>query len=370
MPHGMYASEFFYYKNKTFKNITPVTELDLSLINSRKVECKFERHHYYPADYFFFNYTGGTFCGRKILSELFLTGKQSYKKCNQLTAPMIIGLVSRTQILEKGILIFYKPLENPEKAFLFNQLKQNPLIDLYFPFPVFNKELKEYVQTVEAWDPSETMADGLNAGEQHLRNYTMKFLSQFDLKGKKIYDPACSTGKFLESIKQTYPESITIGQDINPEMIKFAKRHSKVDEFHVGNALYPAVENESVDFVFLRFLNSSVVSSEYALKLFCNIAQSCKINGIMVVFGFTPVLLSAEIFQMLNLEVRQTIAYNEENDSIFQYYVLKKTTPVPQLKYESFSTLNLSQQQFLAMGKNITPAQSDIDQQVVFRSKL
>lgn len=342
MPHGTRGSENEYFKTINFSNVEPVDQLDVNAINDRKTTAIFERHWYYPMDYFFFKVDGVSYFGRKTLSKLYLDGKQHIKKCNQITAPMVIGLVLRTQTTEKGVIIFYKPLVNPEKVYLFSQLKNNPTIDLYFPFPVLDRFFKEHVQSSEAWDATEDMKDTLDVGEEHIRNYTLDFLAQFNMDNKVVYDPACSTGKFIGTIKSAYPTIRAIGQDMNHQMIEFAKTRGNIDELHVGSALYPCVPKDSVDIIFLRFLNLAVLSSDAALSLFCKLADCCKTNGTIVVFGYTPVLISAEICEMLNLKMKQTTAYSKENDSIFQYYVLEKLGPVPQLRYEKFSTYNIS----------------------------
>jgi isonocardicin synthase len=348
MPHGLHPSEVIHYQNTFFKDVKPVETIDITAIMNRDTTCVYERHHYYPKDYFFFKHNGVNYFGRKTLSTLYLEGKQPYKKCNQIKATMILGLLLRHQTTEKGLVFYYKPLQNDEKVFLFMQMKANLKTDIYFPFPSFDKKLQEYVQSVDAWDPTGgELADDLNVGEAHIRDYTHELLSTYNLTGKKIYDPACSTGEFLGSIKKRFPETYTIGQDINPDMIKHAKAHSPIDELHAGTALYPAVGPNSVDFIFLRFLNTSVVSTAVALQLFTKIANCCKDDGIIIVFGFTPVLLSGEIFEMLNLKVKQNIAYSKQHDSVFQYYVLQKNGPVATLKYENYSLFKLDKKQFL-----------------------
>lgn len=368
MPHGTTGNELAYYHRTTFKDVKPVTELNLPLIKERNTKAIFERHHYYPTDYFCFSYEDKTYFGRKTLSQLFLNGKQPYKKCNQLHAPMIIGLVLRSQVTEKGIIFFYKPLANNEKAFLFNQLKENPHIDIYFPFPVLEKSLHEHVQPLDAWDPTDEMADELNTGEEHIRSYTLQLLAKYDMKDKVVYDPACSTGKFLGTIKKQFPQAITIGQDINAEMIKYAKLHSPIDKLVAGDANNPCIENGTADFIFVRFLNLSVLSSETALKLFIKLAQCCKQDGKMIVFGFTPVLLSAEIFEILNFKIEQKTAYSQENDAVFQYYVLKKHGPVPQLRYENFSALKITPSELFKPAAVKQPANEELE--IKLQSKL
>lgn len=340
MPHGTSENEKKYYHRRFFQNVAAAEHLDLKNIFQRKAEGIFERHNYYPMDFFFFTHNGIQYFGRKTVSRLYLEGRQSIKKCNQLTAMMIIGLVLRHQVLERGVTIFYKPLQDSEKVYLFNYLKNHSDVDVYFPFPVLTPGLHETVQTTDAWDPGEALPELLNVGEEHIRAYTLEFMSKFELARKIVYDPACSTGKFLGTIKEKFPEIYAIGQDMNPDMVKYCNRHSCLDEVHLGNSLYPCVEKESVDFIFFRFLNLSVVSSQQALQYFCKISHTCKIGGTMVVFGFTPVLLSAEIFELLGLKIEQKTAYSKENNSIFQYYVLEKLVPSITLRYENMSTFH------------------------------
>lgn len=342
MPHGTEGQEKKYRNYSLFQDVKPAETFSVNKISRRDSACIFERHNYYPADYFFFNYEGIQYFGRKTLSKIFLDGKQPFKKCNQITDNMIIGMVLRIQYLDKGIVVFFKPLENDEKVFLFNYMKSNPKADLHFPFPVLINGLRESVQNSEAWDPGDELPDTLNVGEEHIRAYTLELMSRFDLTDKVVYDPACSTGKFLGSIKERFPQIHAIGQDLNPDMVKYAKKHSRIDEVHHGDSLYPCVEKESVDFLFFRFLNLSVVSSQQALQYFTKISPCCKIGGTLIVFGFTPVLIGVEMFELLGLKVEQTTAYSKENDSVFQYYVLTKIAPSKTLRYENFSAYHLA----------------------------
>ena len=48
------------------------------------------------------------------------------------------------------------------------------------------------------------------------------------------------------------------------------------------------------------------------------------------------------MFSLLGLEILQKTGYSQENDSIFQYYVLKKTRPIPELSYKNFRIFNFS----------------------------
>ena len=74
------------------------------------------------------------------------------------------------------------------------------------------------------------------------------------MNNKVIYDPACSTGEFLEDFKKKFPESYTIGHDLSQEMVNYAKDF--VDEACCCNAIDSPLKEKSVDLMFLRFLNS------------------------------------------------------------------------------------------------------------------
>ncbi len=97
-----------------------------------------------------------------------------------------------------------------------------------------------------------------------------------------------------------------------------------VDEIYCGDSINTKIKDESVDIEFFRFLNSEVVTTEYAYLLFEHLYKKVKKNGIIVIFGHTPVLMKKEFFIKLGLKVVQSIAYDKDYDCIFQYYVLRR----------------------------------------------
>ena len=88
----------------------------------------------------------------------------------------------------------------------------------------------------------------------------------FGKEFKIVYDPACSTGEFLSDYKNSFPKSHTIGHDLSQEMIDYAKDY--VDESFCCNAFDSPLKDNSVDLMFLRFLNSEVVNTQMAYKIF------------------------------------------------------------------------------------------------------
>lgn len=333
--------ELSYYKNNNIPENT-LPKMPDQQLETRRIEIFFEPFNARPQDIFFFIYENQKFIGRKHISELSIQGRITGTKCSQIKAAMLLGIVKQERVLDKGILLAYLPIKPEEKLGIFNQLKFNVLIEIYFPYPFLNQDHKEDVSPIEFWNPSLSQVQNLNAGEDHIRKYTIHFLSRFNLKNKIIYDPACSTGQFLGTIKKYFPMTITIGQDLNPKMTAYARTHSNIDQIYEGDAKNSPIKDESVDFIFFRFLNLEVVSTEMAQQLFPTIANRCRNGGYLILLGHTPILLSAEIFKFLGLQLEQCIAHNSGEDAIFQYYVLKKLAPVPKLDLEKMSVFNVT----------------------------
>lgn len=330
--------ELEYFKKNQIPAYTAKRSFRPTEVRQRESEIFFEAFNQRPQDIFYFTLNNTRFIGRKFLSELSIAGKITGTKDSQLTAAMILGIANSEQITDEGIIIAFHPLENGEKLFLFDSLASDLLTEIHFPYPFLNVKHEEDISPDDFWDPTTDQVDSLNAGEVHIREYTQKFLARFNLKDKIVYDPACSTGEFLGSIKSNHPEIRAIGQDLNKKMANYAKKTGKLDIVLDGDAKQSPIKEESVDFIFFRFLNLEVVSTKTAHEIFPKIANRCKNGGYLILLGHTPLLMNAQWFQKLGLTVEQCIAHN--GISMFQYYVLKKTQPVPELRYEQLQILD------------------------------
>ncbi len=330
--------ELEYYQTNQIPPATIPAPMDASCLKKRPIQFVFEAFNERPQDIFFFTLGNSKYVGRKFVSKLSLDGKITGTKCSQLTAAMILGLAKSERITDAGILLSFIPLHPDEKLFVFDSLVIQAKTEIHFPYPFLNQAKVEDVSPEEFWDPTPSQVSSLNAGEIHIREYTQAFLSKQDLTGKIIYDPACSTGEFLGHIKKCFPKVRTIGQDLNKKMAHHARLQGVIDEVYDGDSKISPVKNESVDFIFIRFLNLEVVSTKMAHEIFSSIANRCKNGGRIIVFGHTPVLLDAQWFQFLGLKVEQCTAVHGQ--SVFQYYVLHKTQPVPTLSYEHLSILS------------------------------
>lgn len=308
----------FYFPQHSVGNESNV---DFSKILSRQEKIYRESRKAFPQNIFFISYGRYIVVGRKLISEKHLNNTLKELHCSAIRSYMLFGVLDSYEDSDLKIDIVYKPFTNSEKKAVFDKIRVSKDSELIYPFRYFNSKGEERHSPELGWQLNPLRAENLSLGEDRIRKYTIKFLKKFTLKNKILYDPACSTGKFLATIKKDFPDCYTIGQDLSPEMVNYARQF--VDEIHLGDSMQPAVQRGSVDFCFIRFLNSEVVTTEQAKKLFVKLRGCIKESGIIVVLGHTPILLQASFFYKQGLDVINKIAYDEEDRSIFQYYVLK-----------------------------------------------
>jgi isonocardicin synthase len=281
-----------------------------------------------PFDIFFLKVGQQRYVGRKQPAVISYTNGIEKMKCCLVSPDMILGTAEREQITEGGITVFYRPLDAHAKESIFELVRKDPLTDLYYPyFPIGDPPEPDGAAEESYWTPTAERVQELDRGESMLRDYTLKWLVRFDMKKKLVYDPACSTGAFLQSIKEVFPDTHTVGQDLSREMVEYCR--GRVDELYCGDSAFPPIKEESADFVFFRFLNVRVVNAVQAHEMFLENAKCCRIGGYLVLFGHTPVILSSEWFEELGLKVEQRTGFSDTLNSVFQYYVLRKITSLP-----------------------------------------
>jgi hypothetical protein len=311
-----------------------------SVVLSRQTKYFFEPFSSHPYKVFYICINNLKYFGRKYLPDASIKqlinseggSKKNFsderyaalssRPYNEITTNMIYGIEDKTQLIQEGIFVSYYPLTPGEKLYLFDKIKKNKRVDIIFPYPKISN-MKEVVANMSYWDSLAKHVDILDDDEECLRSYTINtHLYHYDLKNKIIYDPACTSGKFLSSIKSRYPDTKIIGQDINEKMVNIAK--NCLDEVYLCDASLPILGDEFADIIFIRFLNHGVVSTKNAYLLFSKIVNRCKTNGTIILCGHMPILLNVNLFNKNELKIVQKIAYCEKHNSIFQYYVLKK----------------------------------------------
>lgn len=305
------------------KNIEP-SFVSVSEIINREFLYFSDKFYNLPQIIFFIrNFKGQTIVGRKIRSILHIENKINAIHCSRISASMLLGFLKNSTKNKIEFSIEYYPFKPEEKLSVFNELKIDRKIDIYYPFKYYDFYTKKEESTPkEGWDLNPAKVIYLGYGEEHLREYTLSYFKNIINKYVIIYDPACSTGQFLYTIKQHFPFCKTIGQDLSEQMVNYAKDF--IDEIYCGDSINSPLLKNSVDIMILRFLNSEVVTSKYAHKLFVNLLDKVKVGGLIIVFGHTPLLIKPNYFKKNKLTILQNNGYDTLTDSIFQYYILRK----------------------------------------------
>ncbi|XP_067667639.1 isonocardicin synthase-like [Haliotis asinina] len=317
-----------YQESRIPDEVSPVDTINLADVDKRPISRLDEENSTLPQGIFFLNVSEGgsvmRLVGRKFISENWIANKIPELFCSIIRAEMILGVYADMRVTEGGYTMLYRPFSSSEKLRAFKDIVLNNCADveLVFPFPLLKKDTKrEFGSPPEGWSIDDAFDVMLSHGEEHIRQFTVTYLSTLKLKSPRLYDPACSTGVFLSTMKTAFPNCYTIGQD--QQMADLSRQ--RVDEVHCGNALEPKIKSGSADVVFVRFLNSQVVRSAEAESLLLALLPTVRDGGYMMVFGHTPVLLSSSNFAILeSFTLLQNIGATKDKTGIFQYYILRK----------------------------------------------
>lgn len=261
--------------------------------------------------------------GRKLISPLKLRGELEELTCSRISAASIIGVHVSHQVHEDGYTVHYVPVRPAEKLWLFSRIVADPMIEITFPFS-YLADGRERRSPSTGWAVNGARADNLGYGEQILREYTLRYLRGRQIDNATFFDPACSTGQFLAELQREFPRTTTIGQDISPDMAKLAA--ARLDRVICDDAIFPGVEDGSVDYMFVRFLNSEVVTTTFSMDLFRALAPKLVDDGRMIVLGHTPILPQLPFFRQCGFMAEQCSGSTEDGQYVFQYYVLWRST--------------------------------------------
>ncbi len=296
-------------------------QMQLNALHSEKIASVFEAWEDQPIRFFFFVIGSQIYCGRKLLSDIVTCHGSPGFFCSLVKIEMLLGELIRSQVSQEGVELFYKPVSFTKRCQVFEQLKNHREIDIYHPFVHLSKVERREINTPEqGWFITKERAHLLSLGERYLRQISADLVKSGENKQPIVYDPACSTGEFLSVIKQAVPEAIVIGQDISPQMCEWAA--PKLDQVICGNSMNPGVATASCDYIFFRFLNAEVVSTQLAKQLFKQIICCLKPNGQAILFGHTPVLLALTFIEKLGFQVESCNHYVEGEAAVVQYYVV------------------------------------------------
>jgi isonocardicin synthase len=296
-----------------------LSELAAAVSNRRpeRLDEPLERE---PYDLFVARTGGFRWVGRKVPTEVD-PGQAPAKSC-LITASMIAGLFDEFQISAAGVRMYFRPLDDQERGVAFAALVSAGRNDIQYPITrILADGLTEVVFAHDFWKPTPERVRELDVAEAPLRRHAVAVLDRYGFCGGRIYDPACSTGTFLAQLRHHYPGAWTIGQDLNPAMVDFARE--RIDEVHCGDSISPAPGEGTIDVLVLRHLNLKVVTTAYAHEIFNAATKSVAKGGLVLVMGHTPVLISPAYFEQCGFTVLERLGVTPEGANAFQFYVLR-----------------------------------------------
>ncbi|MFK0309625.1 class I SAM-dependent methyltransferase [Pseudomonas sp. NPDC090233] len=245
---------------------------------------------------------------------------------SRLTPDMLYGRLLKSTWSDQGLNCSYQPIASANKHALFRQALLAPHNRVHFPFPVLGQQCEELFASADYWNNPEPLATNLDRQEQHFRDACHALLEKRLPEGALVHDPACSTGTFIASIARTLPWVRCIGADASLNMIEHARRHHRSHNlaFRRADAHTPAVPPASCDALILRFLNAEVMPRQTAVNLFHSLARLLRADGVMILFGHTPLLFEVGVeARRAGLMVHRSLAGTVTGDSLFQFYHLE-----------------------------------------------
>lgn len=262
---------------------------------------------------FFVRRPGHCFVGiRKKLNE-----KSRY---SILEKNMLKGrLVSRKDEKKNSIFIVSVP---PGENWHDDVFTSTESTDIFFPYPPRDDNGEEFICPDEFWDKIVSVPQKLDTEEEHFRNYTAEVLQDHVFRDCTIYDPACSTGEFISTVKEKFPFCRYFASDQSERMVNFAR--TKIPDAFVCDIT--SHENISTyDIIICRFINHEVVKSKEASSILKKITYMLNRKGKIIVFGHTPVALDvSEFARMHDLNILRCMGNCDDHEGFFQYYILEK----------------------------------------------
>jgi isonocardicin synthase len=188
--------------------------------------------------------------------------------------------------------------------------------ELAAPFPPMTIEGAPVVVGASAWT---TGYDELDQGERHIRGEVVRHLDAL-AAGATVLDPACSTGACLEAIVKSRDDVTAVGIDASPVMIERARQRAPLDAatLRLGDARRPL--GLRVALCVCRCLQHQVVTRADADAILDACVAALEPEGTLVVTGFTPLYHLREDFEARGLDVRQTVAFDEDSGMLFPFY--------------------------------------------------
>lgn len=272
---------------------------------------------------FFLRMDGRTWVGRKVLQ---LDRHQRWQASSVLKPTMLLGPHVQSQWSNEGLSICFRPVSPEAKAAFFESALAGPDSEIQFPFPLLDADGQEAVCPPRFWHCNDGLAVQLDAEEQHLREHCAGLLQTSVAAGSLIYDPACSTGRFIAHLAHSLSDCRFLGTDRSASMIEHAKHwHAATPvEFRLLDAGDAYASGVRCDVLILRFLNAEVLTRQQAQTLFESLIGCVEPGGTVLVFGHTPVLLAVNwLAAQFGLRLESSVAARPGQMELFQFYRLR-----------------------------------------------
>jgi isonocardicin synthase len=243
--------------------------------------------------------------------------------CNVIRPPHLLG--SDGVLHEQAEALYVSAtLRSRHDARAFMALvRHDPLAEIHFPVSAMHPWGHEFVCPAAFWARMAERADDLAAGERHMRALCAATLRQELPDGALVRDPACSTGDFVAAMADACPRLRFEGSDRAPDMIRTARTRHADTPVVFGLADAALAPQASCDALILRFLNAEVMTRAHANALFDRLIPSVRRDGLIVLFGHTPVLVDVREGAIRHgLRVRRSVA-PVDADGVVPYYVLR-----------------------------------------------
>jgi hypothetical protein len=242
---------------------------------------------------------------------------------SRITPIMLLGEWEGFLETESGMRCHFRPADAARKRAAIAAAADDPEAEIAFPFALLDPAGREIVSPPEYWSGDRGLAAALDEGEAHLRAYTARLLGRLDLPaGSVVYDPACSTGTFLASVKQAAPALRVVGSDLSAAMVGQAR--PRLDDAFVADAATVALP-EGCALLVLRFLNAEVLTVAQAEATFRHLCGQLRPGAHAIVFGHTPVLAPVgPLCAELGFERLGAVGATPDRDAVFQYHLLRR----------------------------------------------
>lgn len=196
-----------------------------------------------------------------------------------------------------------------------------PDYNIHFPWPPLDDEGNEAICPESFWDQMAGTPEKLDIQEAHFRLHTVNLLREIAFPDCRVFDPTCSTGTFLASVKQKLPRLNYFAADRAEKMV--LKARQQLPQV-VQSDFMQSCDRDRYDIIFCRFANHEVIRHDQAAPVIDKLITLLNKKGYLIIFGHTPVNCDVKNHvRGKNIALKMTSGYSERSAGFFQYYLLQ-----------------------------------------------